>query len=329
MAGMVRSSLIPPALALVVAWGCAGRIARPELPSGSPAVPERIRVQATERGRIVVRSVAFETYVQTTIISEFAPPAGETALVQRMLEVQAIVSRTYAVAHLGRHARDGFDVCATTHCQLYEPERLTSSRWAATAAAATARTAHAVLWHDGRVARSVFHADCGGHTSAAADVWGGDGLPYLAARTDGGEASNAHTSWDYTIQSDRLLQALNSDARTEVGTRLAGIEISRRDRSGRAAEIRLRGRREVVVPGDVLRQVLSRAFGARSIRSTLFDVRRERTAFRFVGRGFGHGVGLCQAGALARLRSGWQPLRVLSYYFPGTQVVAAPEILPR
>ena len=56
--------------------------------------------------------------------------AGEVETVERMLEVQTIISRTYAVSHLGRHAREGFDLCSTTHCQLFDPRRLQTSRWA-------------------------------------------------------------------------------------------------------------------------------------------------------------------------------------------------------
>jgi stage II sporulation protein D (peptidoglycan lytic transglycosylase) len=73
-----------------------------------------------------------------------------------------------------------------------------------------------------------------------------------------------------------------------------------------------------VVRGDEFRQVLSRAFGPRAIRSTLFEVRRAGAAFTFSGRGYGHGVGLCQAGALARLRAGATPSDVVRYYYPGT-----------
>ena len=71
-----------------------------------------------------------EDYVEATILSEFAPAGGDPAAVERMLEVQAVIGRTYAIGHLGRHAREGYDVCDRTHCQLYQPGRLTTSRWA-------------------------------------------------------------------------------------------------------------------------------------------------------------------------------------------------------
>src|SRR5215510_12947013 len=110
---------------------CSAPATRATLPSSRSAAPSTIRVGIKEGNRITIRKVPLETYVQAAILSEFAPPAGDPSVVERMLEVQAVIGRTYALAHLGRHQSEGFDVCASTHCQLYEPSRLTTSRWAA------------------------------------------------------------------------------------------------------------------------------------------------------------------------------------------------------
>ena len=280
-----------------------------------------MRVGVTEGGKLTIRTVPLERYVEATILSEFAPPAGDAETVERMLEVQAVIGRTYAIAHLGRHAREGYDLCDRTHCQLFQPGRLTSSRWAPQAADAVRRTEAEVLWFDGAAALAVFHADCGGRTSAAADVWGGPIRPYLVSRTDDGPAVDAHASWRYETSRAAVQEALNGDPRTRVGSRLDGIEVLERDEAGRAEQVALHGAEQRLVRGDALREVLARAFGARSIRSTWFDVRREQGQMVFEGRGFGHGVGLCQAGALARIRAGAKLSGVLQRYFPGTKLV--------
>jgi stage II sporulation protein D len=101
------------------------------------------------------------------------------------------------------------------------------------------------------------------------------------------------------------------------------MTVRSRDRSGRAETITLQGDRERIVRGEEFRTVLARRFGARGLKSTLFDVRREGDALIFEGRGFGHGVGLCQAGALARLRSGSSVAAVLKRYYPGTSIAGA------
>lgn len=311
-------------LAVLVTAGavaCTAPATRAILPTAVPAAPRVVRVGVAEGGTTTVRSVPIEEYVAATIISEFAPPDGEPVMVERMLEVQAVIGRTYALAHLARHAREGFDLCATTHCQLFQPSRLQTSRWAGQAAEAGRRTSGTVLWFDGAPANALFHADCGGHTSKAADVWGGAGRSYLVAIADDGPAEEVHSRWRYEAGRASVQRALNADPRTRVGRRLDGIQILERDSAGRAEQIALHGTEERIVRGEALRDVLTRAFGGRTIKSTWFDVRREGAAFVFEGRGFGHGVGLCQAGALARIRAGTRLPAILQRYFPGTKLM--------
>lgn len=285
-----------------------------------PAV-RMLRVGVVEGGRTVVRNVSVEEYVEATILSEFAPAAGDPATVERMFELQAVLGRTYALAQRARHTRDGFDLCATTHCQLYQPSRLTTSRWAPQAASAVRRTSHTVLWYDGAPATVLFHADCGGRTSRAAAVWGGTDHAYLVSIEDDGPAARAHHAWRYEAPRAAVQQALDRDERTRVGGPLEGISVLDRDAGGRAVRVALLGARPRTIRGEALRDVLARAFGARSIRSTSFDVRLDGATFVFEGRGFGHGVGLCQAGALARIRAGARVPSILERYFPGTKLV--------
>jgi stage II sporulation protein D len=305
---------------LLITAGCSRPPGRSTLPSSVPEAPAFIRIGTKEGNRITVRSVPFEEYVRAAIISEFAPASGQPDVVERMFEVQAVIGRTYALAHLGRHRADGFDLCATTHCQLYQPSRVTTSRWAAETADAVRRTAGAVLWFDGAPATAVFHADCGGHTSSADHVWGGTRRPYLVSIADDGPAESAHAKWRYEASLGAVLAALNKDPRTRVGKRLDGLQVLDRDEAGRAGQVAIHGSQELVVRGETLREVLGQALGARTVRSTGFDVRRTATTYVFEGRGFGHGVGLCQAGALARIRAGEKLTAILQRYYPGTRL---------
>jgi stage II sporulation protein D len=311
-------------MSLVAAVGCASR--PPVAPS--PAAPETLKVQVAERGVPTVRTVAMDDYVAVAALSEFAPAAGAPTAVQTMFELQAIVARTYAISQLGRHHTDGFDLCDSTHCQIYEPERLNTSRWAAIAREASARTSGSVLAFDGAPADAVFHADCGGWTVAAADVWGGVGLPYLRAQPDDGDAERAHARWQYAVDAEAMRRALEGDPRTRGAGRITSIGVTSRDASGRADRILLHGSADVTVRGIWLREVLAGAFGARSIRSTLFDVTKEGRQFVFSGRGFGHGVGLCQVGAFARLAAGEPVDAVLRHYYPGTAIVPSTRLTP-
>ena len=320
----VPGGLVPGVLVVLGALcvsGCAPGPARIGLPGAiARGTSAAVRVQVREGSALVVRDVPIERYVVGAALSEVHPNPGEDALAARVYEVQAVIARSYAAANRGRHAKEGFDLCSTTHCQLYEPSRLTTSRWAAVAQAAARRTAGEVLWFADAPARAVFHADCGGHTSNGSAVWGGLAPAYLAARRDAIDPPSAHAVWTYEAGTAALRAALNADVRTAVGARLDRIEVAGRDGAGRAEQIVLRGSQTFVVRGEVFREIVTRRLGARTLRSTLFSVTKSGNTFVFSGKGFGHGVGLCQAGAMARLRAGSSPRDVLSFYFPGTSL---------
>ncbi|MGH9409844.1 MAG: SpoIID/LytB domain-containing protein [Vicinamibacterales bacterium] len=281
-------------------------------------MPETIRVQVREGASLVVRAVPLEDYVAVTILSEFDPPAGNTRAIESMYEVQAIISRSYALARRARHASNDFDVCGTAECQVYEPARLQTSRWAALARRAADETRGEILTYGGAPAEALFHADCGGHTSSAADVWGGPRVPYLVDDRD--DVDHGHDDWTFQASGAAIAAALDADPRTTLDAPLTSIRVADRDRAGRAEQIALGGGGERLVRGAVFRAVMSRRFGVKSIRSTLFSIARLKDGFVFSGKGFGHGVGLCQAGAFARLQAGETPTAVLSHYFPGTSL---------
>jgi len=291
------------------------------LPAPSPqpsvpaiALPERVLVRTGGQ----ITPVSLEDYVVAASLSEVTPIGDLPEVVDRIYDVQAVVARTYAVAHLGRHRSEGFDFCDGTHCQVYEPGRRRTSRFAAAAAAAASRTSGQILMFEGRAADALFHSDCGGRTAAASAVWGGAPVAYLQAIVDD-VPQGAHRTWRVAVGVNDLRAALNADPRTEVGKSLAAIDVVTRDDSGRAAAVSVRGEHSAAVKGDLLRTVLNRTLGERALQSTLFSVTRQAGAFVFEGVGFGHGVGLCQRGAMARARRGETLRDILSTYYPGAR----------
>ena len=306
---MRRLSLV---LLVALAAGCVG----PRLPAPPGAgLPGDVRVRAG--GRVV--SVPIEDYVLATIVAELSPAGDPPEVAARLYEVQAIVARSYAAANRGRHRADGYDLCDTTHCQLYDPRRVRTSSFAAIAREAVRRTRGVVLTYGDRVAEGLFHADCGGSTSDASAVWGGPPVPYLIARRDELPAGT-HRHWTVTADATRLRNALNRDPRTDIGRHLTSIDVTARDAGGRPRGMTLTGERTRQISADLLRIVVNRGFGPNTLLSTRFSVRREGNDWLFDGTGFGHGVGLCQAGARARARQGDGTEDILEAYFAGTQV---------
>lgn len=323
-------------VALVLASSCSSprsggptvSLPAPQLPGPNatttaplPAVPV-VRVSVPGQG---VRALAMEDYLTGVVSGELAVGALDPVIAGPMLELQAVVARTWAVAHRGRHAREGFDFCTTTHCQVMraDAEILPANRPAIRRAVEATRGW--VLVHEGRPIDAVFHSDCGGSTGAADLVWGGQGRPYLRAVADEPCRRRASSAWRYSAADEDLRRALNADARTAVGERLDALRVLQHDDSGRVALVALDGARSPVVRGEQLRAVLARQFGPQSIRSPRYTIGRDGGRWVFTGRGRGHGVGLCQLGAMARLRAGAAVGAVLATYYPGSRLATPDE----
>jgi stage II sporulation protein D len=303
--------LLMLACSLAIA-GCAG--GRVTMPGAVPAVGggERLRIRVAGR----IQTVPLEEYVLGAALSEVSPVGEPPRTVDRMFEVQAVIARSYAAAYRGRHSAEGFDLCDQTHCQLYEPGRIRTSRFAAAASAAVTRTRGRVVRMNGRPIEALFHADCGGHTTTPAAAWNGTNLPYLPARPDTVPGAN-HRQWAFEATWVEWRALLDGDPRTSVGP-VNALTVLRRGPGDRVTAVQLAGARTRETTGEVLRTVVNRARGTRAVMSTRFTVHRTDTGVRLEGTGFGHGVGLCQVGALARARRGDDLTAILSHYYPGT-----------
>ena len=129
-----------------------------------------IRLGAVADGRIT--TIPLEVYVARVLAGEADPRASDAA--QQAL---AIAVRTYTLKNVDRHARDGYDLCDSTHCQVPRPSTPTSRR------AAMATVGQVLTWQ-AELAEVFYSASCGGKSERAADVWPGANYPYLVSRPD-------------------------------------------------------------------------------------------------------------------------------------------------
>jgi stage II sporulation protein D len=312
---IVNAALAIPSVLAAALFTACGPV-HPAGPQLAPTVaPSTLRIRVGQR----IVSVPLEDYVMGSALSEISPTTESPTTTARLFDVQTILARTYAVAHIGRHHGEGFDLCDGTHCQLYQPARIGSSRFTAEARAAVDRTRGELLWYGDHPIDALFHADCGGYTDAPENIWGGAPLAYLQARKDQ-VASLIHCTWRASISRDALRGALNADAKTSVGARLDSLAVRTRDVSGRAAEIVARGEYTPIIHGEDLRAAVNRVLGPKGVQSTRFSISVHGGTYYFDGEGFGHGVGLCQVGATARLRLGASVAQVLGFYFPGASL---------
>jgi SpoIID/LytB domain protein len=281
----------------------------------------------------VTQELSLEDYVLGVMRAE-----GSMETEPEALKALAIAVRTYALKNRGRHAKDGYDFCSTTHCQRFvsgvprgsSPTVRESS--AADQALPDARASDAIvtavrstegqvlLDARGQLVDSYFGASCGGETANVGTLWGVTPPAYLRGVQDEYCLAGPHAHWSDTITRADLLRALQSDARTNVGARLDQVMVSKRDETGRAEFITVEGEHRKSVRGWDFKIIVGRVLGWNVLKSSRFEVARTGSNFIFRGSGFGHGLGLCQEGAHVMAQRGADFQRILAKYFPGTSV---------
>lgn len=271
----------------------------------------RVRGSGDRQERPEVEDVPLDTYVAGVVAAE-----GEASMPPAALEALAVVARSYARAPDGRHARDGYDVCDTTHCQVHGLPR----GWSIRAADATRGL---VLAHDGQVVGVPYAASCAGVLVSPRELWGGTSPVVTTVGAD--PAGHAVSTWSSEIEQTRLLGALR-EAGLE-GARLDDLRVVRQTRGGVPLRVTLVG----LTPGEMaatrFRLIVGRRLGWDLLKSDSWTVERTAGGFRFTGSGKGHGAGLCLAGATQMAGSGASALRILGAYAPRAQAWSEQDAL--
>lgn len=281
-------------------------------------------------GVTVVNVLDIETYLLGVVPLEIG--AGRPPEELEAVKAQAIAARTYAIRHLGRRSELGFDVYATVMDQVYGgagAEDPVSTR-------AVRETRGEVVVYQGEPIEAFYHSTCGGRTAAMEEVWPGSPRPYLRsvsdAKPDGGwfcETSNRFRwseSWDHEALTTALSRALRErGVTTGPVTRVEFMTLTGLTESGRAEALLLSTNAgQHRVRGDSIRWVL-RPEPNRILNSAAIELHPhghgEVTALEVRGQGWGHGIGMCQVGAMGRARAGHSYRDILSTYYPGTEIV--------
>ncbi|MBK7535654.1 MAG: SpoIID/LytB domain-containing protein [Myxococcales bacterium] len=300
-----------------------------------------VYVTLAHDGKLVVANALPENKLLEGLVpSEIFPESPDAAL-----EAQAIAARTELLQKIGRrNLTDPFLLCSTQQCQVYAgagQEHPRTSR-------AVAATRGLVLLRDGGGLVDVrYSASCGGHSEHNEHVWGGEPDPSLRGHADAPKARQSRMDeaavadflqhppddawcarakggasrfrWTQTVSAEELTRRVAA-AHPQVG-RVLALTPSDRGASGRARQLTIRGDRgSAEVTGEL---VIRRLLGG--LKSSLFTVevqgpRKAPAAFVFHGGGFGHGVGMCQMGAIGMAEAGKHRGQILSHYFLGTKV---------
>lgn len=257
----------------------------------------------------VINELGIEHYVSGVLSKEVDPEWGIESL-----KAQAVISRTYALRNIGKHGAENFDMCNNTHCQVYggmESETGKTNK-------AVEATKNEVLVYKGELAQSFFHASCGGHTENCNNVWdirNNIETRYLSGRPDRFCSDSPHNFWESKISSDFIEERL-SKAGYKVG-KISNIRISGKSGSGRAKMLNISHSGGTL---SILAAKFRLAVDPWLIKSVMFKrISKNGKYFEFSGKGWGHGVGMCQWGAKQMADRGYNYKQILKHYYPGTK----------
>lgn len=281
-------------------------------------------------GLVAVNRLDLETYLLGVVPVEIGRRSEEEV---EAVKAQAVAARTYAVRNLGRRDSLGFDVFGNVEDQVYGGRDVERED----ATLAVRATAGEVLAWRGRPVRAYYHSTGGGTTARVTDVWNLPDAPYLERvsdrRPEGGHYCDISPrySWTESWSASELRDAVEAGIERHFGVEVPVREVRTVRVLGRVTgrrvdelEIRTDGGVWTVARNDI--RFFLRTSDGRVLRSTRFDVvagpdREGRLELR--GRGFGHGVGMCQWGAIGRARAGRGYREILRHYYPGTELVKA------
>ena len=287
-------------------------------------------ITAADSGLLVVNRLSMDDYLRGVVPLEIGNrTSAEIAAVQ----AQAVAARTYAYKHLG-DARP-FDMYATVQDQVYggvDAETPLSD-------SAIATTRDVVVLYNGQPITTPYHSTCGGSTAAVSEVWYDQpDQPYLRPVSDRIPGTNNYYcdpsprfSWTQSYDGtglravmEKYLANYTSAPKTNLG-RITDVREQGRTASGRVAALTVQTESGTyTLKGNDIRFVLRDPKGA-ILNSTLFSLiasnnAGEVSSLTINGRGYGHGIGMCQWGAIGRARAGQNYRTILETYYPGTTI---------
>ncbi len=268
----------------------------------------RGRIECRRQSRndlLIINELPIDEYLYGVLKHEVSPGWPREAL-----KAQAIVARTFALSKAKERTNEDYHLTNTVLSQVYagflsEDPVLTE---------VINETRGMVLTYMGQAISAYYHATCGGYTENPKYVWG-KSLPYLQVKRCSYCKSSPHFCWKEKLGLRRMAQAFQRNG--YKFNQIIDLKPLGKSPSGRVEKIIIiHNKGRTVVKGNDFRLIL----GPKIIRSTNFKMKKIDEAIEFEGKGWGHGVGLCQWGARGMALKGYKYDRILKFYYPGTKI---------
>jgi stage II sporulation protein D len=243
---------------------------------------------------VLINNCDVESYIAGVVRAE-----GGIKKPEEYFKTQAIIARTYMYKHLDKHLNDRYNVCDNTHCQAFNGMSTDSL----INAASFGTRGQVILDQDSMLINSAFHSNCGGMTASSADVWITD-QPYLKSVTDPYCLNSRNATWEKKISTNEWIEYLVKSGYTGKTNDLGLLSFYQNKRwiNYKAGSFSM--------PFEKIRDDLK-------LRSSFFSVIAAKDSVTFRGKGYGHGVGLCQEGAMEMALQGNNYKQIIAFYYSG------------
>lgn len=253
---------------------------------------------------MAINIVDIDKYIAGVVEAESGPNAHID-----FYKAQALLARTYALGHIERHVGEGFNLCDEVHCQVYKGKSTKNS----TILKATKETkGQVIIDMEGKLIVGAFHANCGGQTANAGDVWLTH-HDYLTSIIDPFCKGQPSSQWEVKVSIESWREFLI----------LKGVDAENIPESKFVYNPK---GREYIYPIEGKQIPLTDIRSHFNLRSAYFSVDIHSNSIRIKGHGYGHGVGLCQDGAMQMAKKGKSYREIIQHYFFGVSIVNYAEV---
>ncbi len=296
----------------------------------------------------VVNVLPLETYLMGVVGSEM-----QEKFPIEVLKAQAITARSFSLARIGKqHRLSPFDLCDEVHCHVYGG----IDRESPGVKKAVLETKGLILMYNNKICETFYSGVCGGHTENNEYVWEGEPRVYLKGKLDADLNSFSNTflqneenvrlwiesspnvfcntqkepvpdflkyttkyfRWEVRYSQREISNIIRKKTGENIGRLLKVIPVSR-GVSGRLTEIKFEGTRKTITIEKEL--AIRKALSENYLYSSCFVVNRDGNDFIIKGAGWGHGVGMCQAGAAMMALQGFKYRKILNHYYQNAEIV--------
>lgn len=248
-----------------------------------------------------INEISLDNYIAGVVQAE----SGRRSF-QEFYKVQAILARTFALSHLQKHIAEEFNLCDYTHCQAYfgKTTELDIMK------AVTDTKGKVVVDDNLNLIDAAFHSNSGGQTANSEDVWGSK-LSYLRSVNDSFSTKMPNAKWERKMAKEDWLSYLQLKHNYPI-----------QDSNARWLALTFKqDNRKPYIEANNVRVPLKNVRTDLQLKSTFFSIFSQGDTIVFKGKGFGHGVGMCQEGAMRMAKLGYKCPEVINFYYQKTQLI--------